>query len=202
MGAESAEDEAEFIVRIAVPVETAEHEEPAAGRDLLPHPLRPRLPGRMTQVYCGSTPRSLTIRWAITRSSAMNFRKSSSFWPAGPKVLSPKPGVAINQRTLAAKPYVYADARMKFADLRAQRAENVSFRFLSLRQPPVCSAPWQATAFDVALAFLSPVFLDLARRRSPWSDGLPPSPSSSSCRWFPRQGPTRRLGRMGTQKDL
>src|SRR5258707_14679936 len=38
MGAESAEDEAEFIVRIAVPVETAEHEEPAAGRDLLPHP--------------------------------------------------------------------------------------------------------------------------------------------------------------------
>src|SRR3979490_328080 len=38
MGAESAEDEAELIVRIAVPVQTAEHEEPAAGRDLLPHP--------------------------------------------------------------------------------------------------------------------------------------------------------------------
>src|SRR5512132_804541 len=35
-----------------------------------------------------------------------------------------------------------------------------------IRQPPVCSAPWPATAFDVALAFLSPVFLDLARRRS------------------------------------
>jgi hypothetical protein len=38
MGAESAEDEAKFIVGIAVLVETAEHEEPAAGRDLLPHP--------------------------------------------------------------------------------------------------------------------------------------------------------------------
>ena len=38
MGAEPAEDEAEFIVGIAVPVETAEHEEPTAGRDLLPHP--------------------------------------------------------------------------------------------------------------------------------------------------------------------
>src|SRR5947199_6006452 len=38
MGAESAEYEAELTVRIAVPVETAEHEEPAAGRDLLPHP--------------------------------------------------------------------------------------------------------------------------------------------------------------------
>src|SRR6516164_2038986 len=38
MGAESAEDEAEFVVAIAVPVETAEHEEPAAGRDLPPHP--------------------------------------------------------------------------------------------------------------------------------------------------------------------
>src|SRR5262249_11840890 len=35
---------------------------------------------------------------------------------------------------------------------------------------------------------------------SPWSDGLPPSPSSSSCRWFSRQGPTRRLGRTGTQR--
>src|SRR5215472_18817989 len=38
MGAEPAEDEAEFVVAIAVPVETAEHEEPAAGRDLPPHP--------------------------------------------------------------------------------------------------------------------------------------------------------------------
>src|SRR5271166_3244878 len=38
MGAESAEYEAEFIARIAVPVQTAEHEEPAAGGDLLPHP--------------------------------------------------------------------------------------------------------------------------------------------------------------------
>src|SRR5262249_43375798 len=37
MGAESAEDEAELVVAIAVPVETAEHEEPAAGRDLPPH---------------------------------------------------------------------------------------------------------------------------------------------------------------------
>src|SRR6266404_1497150 len=170
MGAESAEDEAELIVGIAVPVETAEHEEPAAGCDLLPHPRQvvghrderefftrhrrvisvaapqpahrgvdllerrrqqphdpvvglhealakpdgpstrtiwrlechrrlpqscrrslcciifaARLPGRMTQVYRGSTPRSLTIRWAITRSSAMNFRKLSSrprlMWP-------------------------------------------------------------------------------------------------------------------------
>src|SRR5204863_7663399 len=38
MGAESAEDQAEFVVGIAVPVETTEHEEPAAGRDLVPHP--------------------------------------------------------------------------------------------------------------------------------------------------------------------
>src|SRR5258705_13958253 len=38
MGTESAEDEAEFIVGIAVLVETAEYEEPAAGRDFLPHP--------------------------------------------------------------------------------------------------------------------------------------------------------------------
>src|SRR5262245_2191962 len=38
MGAESAEDEPEFVVAIAVPIETAEHEEPAAGRDLPPHP--------------------------------------------------------------------------------------------------------------------------------------------------------------------
>src|SRR5262245_12511688 len=47
-----------------------------------------------------------------------------------------------------------------------------------LRQPRVRSAPWPATAFDVALAFLSPVFLspvclspvflDLARK-----SGLP-----------------------------
>src|SRR5262249_20809191 len=42
-----------------------------------------------------------------------------------------------------------------------------------LRQSRVCSAPWPATAFDVALAFLSPVslspvFLDLARK-----SGLP-----------------------------
>jgi hypothetical protein len=59
-----------------------------------------------------------------------------------------------------------------------------------------------ATAFDVAVAFLSPVLLDLARRRSAWSDGLPPSSSYSSCRWFPRQAPTRRLGRTGTQQDL
>src|SRR5262249_20928105 len=35
----------------------------------------------------------------------------------------------------------------------------------------------------------------------PWSDGLPPSPSSSSCRWFPHQGRTRRLGRTGTRRD-
>src|SRR5215470_2044318 len=38
MGAESAEDEAEFVVRIAVLVETAEHKEPPARCDLLPHP--------------------------------------------------------------------------------------------------------------------------------------------------------------------
>src|SRR5260221_17056 len=38
MSAESAEDKAEFVVGIAVPVETAEHEEPAAGRDLVAHP--------------------------------------------------------------------------------------------------------------------------------------------------------------------
>jgi len=35
MGAESAEDEAKFIVGIAVLVETAEHEEPTACRDLI-----------------------------------------------------------------------------------------------------------------------------------------------------------------------
>src|SRR5262249_39344102 len=38
MGAESAEDEAELVVGITVPVETAEHEEPAAGRVPPPHP--------------------------------------------------------------------------------------------------------------------------------------------------------------------
>src|SRR5262245_37392777 len=38
MDAEAAEDQAEVVVGIAVLVETAEHEEPAAGRDLLPHP--------------------------------------------------------------------------------------------------------------------------------------------------------------------
>src|SRR5262249_35556706 len=98
-------------------------------------------------------------------------------------------------------------------------------------RPPPCPAPCPPPPPDVALAFLSPVslspvflsplFLDLARKsglpdlrailrnpgkpgfrwRSPWSDGLPPSPSSSSCRWLPRQGPTRRLGRTGTQRD-
>jgi hypothetical protein len=79
---------------------------------------------RVIQVNCGSTPGSpLTIRWAIARSFATNFRKASSFWPAGQKVLFLKPGVAFNPRTLAAKPYLYADARMKFADLRAQRAK-------------------------------------------------------------------------------
>src|SRR5215469_2160901 len=40
MGAETAEDEAELVVAIAAPVETAEHEESAAGRDLLAHPLK------------------------------------------------------------------------------------------------------------------------------------------------------------------
>src|SRR5262245_66502808 len=72
---------------------------------------------------------------------------------------------------------------------------------------PLCSALRPATAFDVAVACLSPVFLDILGHpwtsldgRSPWSDGLPPSPSSSSCRWFSRQGPTRRLGRTGTQR--
>src|SRR5712692_6973915 len=35
-------------------------------------------------------------------------------------------------------------------------------------------------------------------RRSPWADGLPPAPSSSSSRWVP---PTRRLGRTPTQRD-
>src|SRR5712691_2538259 len=178
MSAESAEDEAEFVVGIAVPVETAEHEEPAAGRDLVAHPrqvvghrgereffprhrrvisvaaaqaahrgvdllecrrrqpddpvvgphevlAKPHRPStrtirrlerhehllpscscssccivftpvadRRAQVYCASTPRSLTMRWAIARSSARNVRKSFSFWPAGTKVLSPKPGVA------------------------------------------------------------------------------------------------------------
>src|SRR5215470_12824867 len=40
MRAESAEDEAELVVGVAVPVETAEDEESAAGRDLLAHPLK------------------------------------------------------------------------------------------------------------------------------------------------------------------
>src|SRR5215831_7941418 len=40
MGAESAEDEAEFIVGVAAPIETAKHEEAAAGRDLAAHPCQ------------------------------------------------------------------------------------------------------------------------------------------------------------------
>src|SRR5262249_46885846 len=38
MGAEPAEDEAELVAGITVPVETAKHKDPAAGRDLPPHP--------------------------------------------------------------------------------------------------------------------------------------------------------------------
>src|SRR5262249_57045446 len=38
---------------------------------------------------------------------------------------------------------------------------------VALPAPLVCSAPWPATAFDVALAFLSPVFLGILGREIP-----------------------------------
>src|SRR5262249_41654067 len=66
MGAESAEDEAELVVAIAVPVETAEHEEPAAGRDLLAHP-RPVVGPRGEREFF--TPHRGVIRVAVPQAA-------------------------------------------------------------------------------------------------------------------------------------
>src|SRR5262245_28198988 len=213
MGAESAEDEAELVVAIAVPVETAEHEEPAAGRDLGPHP-RQVVGHRGEREFF--TPHRGVIRVAAPQAAhrGVDLLECRRRQPDDPVVglyeVPAKPNRPSTRtiRRLECHRHLLHSCRLKLVlhHLRPPFAGSNNPQSIAVPRPdhrrsagpPVCRAlgprprlmwPWHSCHL------YSWTSLD---GRSPWSDGLPPSPSSSSCRWLP---PTRRLGRTGTQRD-
>src|SRR5262249_20928106 len=163
MGAESAEDEAELVVGIAVPVETAEHEEPAAGRDLLPHP-RQVVGHRGEREFF--TPHRGVIRVAAPQAAhrgvdLLERRRRQADDPV------------VGLYEVLAKPNRPSTRTIRRLECHWHLLHHVGAACAASSSPPVCLAsplvqrPRPATAFDVAFAFLSPVFLGLLGREFP-----------------------------------
>src|SRR5215471_2011575 len=196
MGAETAEDEAELVVGVAVPVETAEHEEAAAGRDLLAHPLK--LVGhRGEREFFPRHRRVIRVAAPQAAHRGVDLLECRRRQPDDPVVglheilAQPDGPSARTIRRLECHEHLLPSCRRSLC--------SIIFAPRLLYQPPSCAAPlgprprlmWPWHSCHL----YSWTSLD---GRSSWSYGLPPSPSSSSWRWLP---PTRRLGRTGTQRD-
>src|SRR3984893_12890496 len=159
MGAESAEDEAELIVRIAVPVETAEHEEPAAGRDLPPHP-RQLVGHRGEREFVPRHRRVIGVAAPEAAHRGVDLRECRRQQPDDPvvgldEVLAKPDGSSTRTiRRLECHWHLLQSCRRSLCCI-------IFARFLFLRQP-WCTAPWPATAIEVALASSSAVLSDLA----------------------------------------
>src|SRR5262245_37840541 len=195
MGAEPAEDEAEFVVRIAVSVETAEHEEPAAGRDLVAHPRQVVGHGGEREFFpCHR--RVISVAAAQSAHRGVDLLECRRRQPDDP---------VVGPHEILAKPHRPSTRTIRRLECHCISSTHkrrslccIIFAPRLLYQPPSCAAPLGPRP-RLMLPWHSCHLYSWASLdgRSPWSDGLPPSPSSSSCRWLP---PTRRLGRTGTQR--
>src|SRR5262249_11128380 len=191
MGAETAEDEAELVVAIAVPVEAAEHEESAAGRDLVAHPLKLVGHGGEREYF----PRHRRVIGVAAPQAAhrgVDLLECRRRQPDDPvvalhEVLAQPDGPSARTiRRLECHWHLLPSCRRSLCCIicAARLPGRMSLSLLWFHAEiigyllgddaiPRLRAPSPATAFDVALAFLSPisfslVFLELARK-----SGLP-----------------------------
>src|SRR5262245_42366554 len=156
MGAESAEDEAELVVAIAVPVETAEHEEPAAGRDLPPHP-RQVVGHRGEREFLSPHRRLIRVAAPQAAHRGVDLLECRRRQPDD---------LVVGLYEVLAKPDGPSTRTIRRLEchwhlLPSCRRSLCCIIFVpGLLGQPLVQRPWPATAFDVAVASLSPVFLD------------------------------------------